>query len=46
MRELREEEIKNMKGGISPSAIILIGAAITVLIGILDGISRPIACNK
>ncbi len=33
-------------GGISLGALSLIGAGITLLIGIIDGFLRPLACRR
>ncbi len=45
MRTLKEEEIKNMKGGLSTSGALIIGALATIIAGILDGICRPLGCK-
>ncbi len=46
MRRLKEEEIKNIKGGISVSTVVLMTSVAAVIIGIIDGICRPLPCNK
>lgn len=46
MRNLTDNELKNISGGgISIGAILGIGACITFLIGLIDGIIRPLKCN-
>lgn len=45
--ELTKEELLNVRGGgISFGALTLIGAGIAFIIGIIDGISRPLRCNR
>ncbi len=46
MRRLKEEEIKNIKGGASVSTIFLISSVVAIVVGIIDGICRPLPCNK
>lgn len=46
MKRLKEEEIKNIKGGVSISTIVGISSFVTLIIGIIDGICRPLPCNK
>ena len=45
MKKITENELKNIKGGISGWGILGIGALITFLSGVLDGIARPSRCN-
>lgn len=46
MTEIKEEEMMNIKGGgISLVAIGAIYAAVTFVIGIIDGFTRPLKCN-
>jgi lactobin A/cerein 7B family class IIb bacteriocin len=45
MEYLNSEELKNINGGISFGILSLIGAAITFIIGLLDGITRPLRCR-
>ena len=47
MKELKQEELKNIYGGsLSFGALLGIGALITFFIGLVDGYIRPLACNK
>ncbi len=47
MNNLTKEEMKQIKGGgISVWAIVGIGALVTFLAGVIDGIVRPLDCNK
>ena len=46
MKRLREEELKSIKGGASVSTVFLISSVVAVVIGIIDGICRPLPCNK
>ncbi len=46
MKELKEQELKNVKGGgisIGVATLITVGAAF--LIGVIDGLVRPLKCN-
>lgn len=46
MKNLTNEELKNVNGGgINIGVIAGIAAGITFLIGIIDGIIRPLKCN-
>ena len=46
MNELNNKELKNIDGGgINIGAIVGIAAGITFLIGVIDGIVRPLKCN-
>ncbi len=46
MRELKEEEMKQVKGGgISIGVAALITMGVAFFIGVLDGIVRPLKCN-
>ena len=45
MREIKEEELKQTKGGISAWAAIGIGALAAFLSGVIDGIARPFKCS-
>lgn len=45
MKEVSEEELKIMKGGISGWGLVGIGALTTLFIGILNGIVHPQKCN-
>lgn len=45
--ELQTKELLNIRGGgISFGAIALIGAGVAFVIGIIDGFTRPLKCNK
>ena len=43
---LKEEELKNIQGGISLSVGLAIGGVITFLIGLFDGFVRPYNCRQ
>ena len=43
---LNEKELMEIEGGAKYSFIIAIGAIGTFIIGILDGILRPLKCNN
>ncbi len=45
MEILNKEELKNINGGISFGLLALIGGAVTFIIGILDGLTRPLKCR-
>lgn len=45
MNKLKNEQLKNIKGGISGWLVAGLGALVTFLAGILDGIARPGKCN-
>lgn len=45
MKTLNNEELKNINGGISFGILALLGGAITFIIGILDGLTRPLKCR-
>ncbi len=46
MIEINEEEAKEIKGGgISLVAVGAIYAAVTFVIGVIDGFTRPLKCN-
>ncbi len=47
MREIEEKELENVKGGgISPWLAAGLGAVLVFIIGIYDGFTRPLSCNK
>ncbi len=47
MKKLKNEELININGGaIQWSLYALIGAAITFIVGVVDGIVRPINCYR
>lgn len=46
MKELNETQLRNIVGGQSNTGFwLLIGSGIVFLIGIIDGIVRPLKCN-
>ena len=47
MRKLKEQELAAIKGGGAGVAIgIVVGTIIVFLAGVVDGMSRPISCEK
>ena len=46
MKELSNEEMNNTNGGIGAWALIGIGALVIFAIGVADGYTRPLSCNK
>lgn len=46
MKKISDEELMNINGGgMSLGWIVGIGAGVTFLIGLIDGIIRPLKCN-
>ena len=45
MKKLNNNELENLKGGISGWAIAGIIAGIVFTVGIFDGIARPLRCR-
>ena len=45
MKKLRKEELEELKGGISFWGVAGIISAAIFIIGVFDGIARPIKCN-
>ena len=45
MNKLDEEELKEVKGGIGFWGIAGIISAAIFIIGVVDGIARPVKCN-
>lgn len=46
MKNLTDEELKNINGGgINIGFLMGIGAVVTFLIGVVDGLIRPLKCN-
>ncbi len=45
MTKLKEEELERVQGGIGLWGIAGIVAAAIFIIGVLDGIARPVKCN-
>ncbi len=46
MKDLSNNELTETKGGIGVWGLIGIGAVVVFLIGVVDGYTRPLACNK
>ena len=46
MQEREKEELEQMNGGISGWGIFGIGVIATFIVGIVDGIARPLKCYK
>lgn len=45
MKILQEQELKTIKGGISPLALLGIAAIIAFLAGVIDGYVHPKQCE-
>lgn len=45
MQRISNSELKEIEAG-GYSLAILFGGIVTFLIGLIDGITRPLACNK
>ncbi len=46
MKEIENNELENIQGGsISPWAAVGLGALFVFLVGVYDGLTRPLACN-
>lgn len=45
MKKLDQKDLKNMKGGIGFWAVAGIISAAIFIVGVLDGIARPLKCN-
>lgn len=45
MNDLEKKELKNINGGISLWGVVGVGAIITFVSGIIDGIARPFNCR-
>jgi len=45
VKEIKEEELCKIEGGISAWAVIGIGALVVFSIGVIDGFIRPLKCN-
>ena len=45
MKKIKDEEFKNIKGGMSGWAIAGISMLVTFVAGVLDGIARPNNCK-
>ena len=46
MKRVRDEDLKNINGGISVWIAAGICVAVTFIAGIIDGIARPRKCNS
>lgn len=46
MKIIDKNELKEVKGGISEGAVILISAAVVFILGIFTGYSNPVECNN
>ena len=46
MKNLTNEELRNIKGGWTLTSAIGIGALVTFIIGAIDGYVRPLACRQ
>jgi len=47
MREIEKKELDDIKGGgISPWVAFGAGAVLVFIVGIIDGFTRPKACNE
>jgi multidrug transporter EmrE-like cation transporter len=42
---LNEQELLNIEGGVKYSILMTIGAIGVFLVGVIDGILRPLKCN-
>lgn len=45
MKRIDEKELKEIRGGISSGAVVLISAAVVFILGIFTGYSNPVGCN-
>lgn len=45
MKYLNDIELKNINGGINFGLLSILGGIVTFVIGILDGITRPLKCR-
>ena len=47
MKEIANNELENIQGGaISPWTAVGLGALFVFLVGVYDGLTRPLACNE
>ena len=46
MKELTNEELVKLDGGLNPWAVIGIVSVVIFAIGVFDGYTRPLGCNK
>lgn len=45
LKTLKKDELVKVKGGISAAALTLIGLGIVFLIGLIEGLVRPLRCR-
>lgn len=46
MQEIQKQELKQITGGgVSIGAFLIGGAIVTFIIGVIDGMVRPLACR-
>lgn len=46
MKKLTKDELMNIEGGALKFGILVgIGAAVTFIVGVIDGFVRPLKCN-
>lgn len=45
MKQLNQQELETMKGGFGFWTVAGIISAVIFIIGVLDGIARPLKCN-
>jgi len=43
---LKEQELMNINGGAKYSLIAVVGAIGVFIVGVIDGILRPLKCNR
>lgn len=46
MEKISNDVAKNIKGGISEGAVLLITAAVVFVLGIFTGYTNPLECNN
>ena len=46
MKRIKDEDLKDINGGVSGWVIAGVGMLITFIAGILDGIARPAKCHN
>ena len=46
MEKLNDKDLKKVEGGVSASAFLIGSALVVFFIGIIDGFTRPLGCNK
>ncbi len=45
MQKLKDNELKEIEGGMTGWALVGIGLAITFVAGVFDGLARPLKCH-